>query len=98
MECIVITTYHLLTIPEQTNLAGQVRTEINCLPVINQDLEQFFIREDKRMEQQKPKIARWESTMDNKSRVVIPGNAASSTQFSNLIVSVFKSLVTRGSG
>lgn len=28
--------------PEQTNLAGQVRTEINCLPVENQEHQEYL--------------------------------------------------------
>ena len=29
-------------LPEQTNLAGQVRTEINCLPVENQEHQEYL--------------------------------------------------------
>lgn len=72
---------------EQTNLAGQVRTEINCLPVENMDFQQYVFRENKRRENEKPKIKMMKDGDDN--NVVIPGSLASSGQFGDLIVRAF---------
>lgn len=45
-----------LAIAEQTALAGQVRTEINCLPVENKDYDEYMKRRTKEESESKPKI------------------------------------------
>ncbi|KAL6720686.1 hypothetical protein ACLMJK_002611 [Lecanora helva] len=70
-------------VPKQTNLTGQVRTEINCLPVENADFQRYVLEENRRRQDQKPKIKMLRDGDD--SNVVIPGNLASSGQFGDLI-------------
>ena len=69
---------------EQTNLVGQIRTEVNCLPVENRDFQEYVFRENRRREAEKPKIKMMKDNDD--TNVVIPGNLASSGQFGDLIV------------
>ncbi len=81
---------------EQTNLAGQVRTEVNCLPVENNEFQQYVFREQRRRENAKPKIQMMKDGDNN--NVVIPGNLASSGQFGDLIVCVIvSSILVQGS-
>lgn len=70
---------------EQTNLVGQVQTEINCLPVENGDFQQYIAREKKRREVQKPKIARWDEAANN-GNVIIPGDINTALRYSGFIV------------
>ena len=79
---------------EQTNLVGQIRTEVNCLPVENTDFQQYVFRENKRREAEKPKIKMMKDNDDN--NVVIPGNLASSGQFGDLIVSALSRVCAVG--
>ena len=74
----------VLTSVEQTNLAGKVRTEVNCLPVENIEFQEYVFRESERREKEKPKIQMMRDGDNNK--VVIPGSLASTLQFSDLIV------------
>ena len=46
----------ILASAEQTALAGQVRTEINCLPVENKDYVEYMKRRAKEESESKPKI------------------------------------------
>ena len=46
----------MLATAEQTALAGQVRTEINCLPVENKDYVEYMRRRAKEESESKPKI------------------------------------------
>lgn len=46
----------MLAAAEQTALAGQVRTEINCLPVENKDYMEYMKRRAKEESASKPKI------------------------------------------
>lgn len=46
----------MLATAEQTALAGQVRTEINCLPVENKDYVDYMRRRAKEESESKPKI------------------------------------------
>ena len=71
---------------EQTKLRGQIGTEISCLPVENTDFQQYVFRENKRREDEKPKIKMMDDDSEN---VVIPGNLGSSGQFGDLIVRTF---------
>lgn len=43
-------------IPKQTALVGQVRTEVNCLPVENRDYTEYMRRRAKEESESKPKI------------------------------------------
>ena len=46
----------MLATAEQTALTGQVRTEINCLPVENKDYVEYMKRRAKEESESKPKI------------------------------------------
>ena len=46
----------MICVTEQTNLAGQVKTEVNCLPVENQEHQQYMESVTFKAPDTKPKI------------------------------------------
>lgn len=46
----------ILSVIEQTNLAGKVQTEINCLPVENPEYQQYMERSNAKLDDAKPKL------------------------------------------
>ena len=57
-KCILLHRYTklILATAEQTALAGQIRTEINCLPVENKEYVEYMKRRAKKESESRPKI------------------------------------------
>lgn len=78
-----------LVIAEQTALAGQVRTEINCLPVENKDYVEYMRRRAKEESESKPKIHVLNASVGGNT--LQPGILGATVDTSAFIVRVFPS-------
>ena len=74
---------------EQTALTGQVRTEINCLPVENKDYVDYMKRRAKEESESKPKIHVLNASVGGNT--LQPGILGATVDTSAFIVRVFTS-------
>ena len=78
-----------LATAEQTALAGEVRTEINCLPVENSDYMEYIKRRTKEESESKPKIHVLNASVGGNT--LQPGILGATVDTSAFIVRVFES-------
>lgn len=83
----------MLATAEQTALAGQVRTEINCLPVENKSYAEYMKRRAKEESESKPKIHVLNASVGGNT--LQPGILGATVDTSAFIVRVLASSIYR---